>query len=112
MKNKILNNAYVLFTASVHLTSDKHIVTVTDAVDMMAANLRAMEKGAPTGYDIPVDYDTLLPAWRETGSKERAEILTEVKDIFKDKQHELGDAVAAGNKEAFEAILAEYKDVK
>ena len=108
MKSILINEAWNIFDYSEKNTvKGGATVTVSDAVDILAAALNARAAGKQPCDNIPADYGRLDPEWSKMNVLERGDAVQYTKKILVPALHELGDACAAGDRETFEKLLKE-----
>ena len=98
MKDILVRNAKAIFDLS---TAEG--VDVGVARDMFASNLALYPELSHKGAEV--DYETLSKEWKGMTKEEQAEAKTAFKELLHDHYHELGQAYAAKDFEAFEKIL-------
>ena len=98
MKDILVRNAKAIFDLS---TAEG--VDVGVARDMFASNLALYPELSHKGAEV--DYETLSKEWKGMTKEEQAEAKTAFKELLHDHYHELGQAYAAKDFEAFDRLL-------
>lgn len=98
MKDILVRNAKAIFDLS---TAEG--VDVGVARDMFASNLALYPELSHKGAEV--DYETLSKEWKGMTKEEQAEAKMAFKELLHDHYHELGQAYAAKDFEAFDRLL-------
>lgn len=103
MKDILVRNAKAIFDLS---TAEG--VDVGVARDMFASNLALYPELPRKGAEV--DYEALSKEWKDMTKEEQAEAKTAFNELLHDHYHELGQAYAAKNFEAFEKVVSHGAD--
>lgn len=98
MKDILVRNTKAIFDLS---TAEG--VDVGVACDMFASNLALYPELSHKGAEV--DYETLSKEWKGMTKEEQAEAKMAFKELLHDHYHELGQAYAAKDFEAFDRLL-------
>lgn len=103
MKDILVRNTKAIFDLS---TAEG--VDVGVARDMFASNLTLYPELPHKGAEV--DYETLSKEWKDMTKEEQAEAKMAFKELLHDHYHELGQAYAAKDFEAFEKVVSHGAD--
>lgn len=98
MKDILVRNAKAVFDIATHEGVDVGV-----GRDMFASNLALYPELPHKGAEA--DYEALSKEWKDMTKEEQAEAKMAFKELLHDHYHELGQAYAAKNFEAFERLL-------
>ena len=98
MKDILVRTAKAIFDLS---TAEG--VDVGVARDMFASNLALSPELPHKGAEV--DYEALSKKWKDMTKEEQAEAKMAFKELLHDHYHELGQAYAAKDFEAFDRLL-------